>query len=78
MILIRFGLSRLTHRLVRKCAASILHTVPGEATVERLRAAWSEHLILLFRQQGHITEAEHIRATGVFGTPVAGANKAYF
>ncbi len=59
------------------CGVDFAHPVP-EATVERLRAAWSEHLILLFRQQGHITEAEHIRATGVFGTPVAGANKAYF
>lgn len=53
------------------------HPIPEE-TGALLRRAWSDHLILLFRDQIHISQSDHLRATAVFGHPVAGANRRYF
>lgn len=39
--------------------------------------AWADHQVLLFRGQ-HITPADHVAASAVFGAPVAGANRAYY
>ena len=50
----------------------------AESVAERLRQAWQEHLILLFRDQQHISERDHVQATRIFGAPVAGANRQYF
>ena len=48
-----------------------------EAVEQALRAAWSEHLVLLFRDQ-QMTSAQYLRAASVFGKPQVGAARAYF
>jgi taurine dioxygenase len=47
------------------------------ATVAALNDAWAAHLVLLFRDQ-HVTPADHVAATAIFGEPAAGANRAYY
>lgn len=42
-----------------------------------LNDAWATHLVLLFRGQ-HITDAQHIAATALFGEPAIGAGRSYF
>ena len=49
-----------------------------EVTRRNLIDAWTDHLILLFRGQSHITQEQHIAATEIFGTPVPGASRSYF
>ena len=50
-------------------------TQPVDAAfAQALNDAWAAHQVLLFRDQ-HITPAQHVAATGVFGKPVAGANR---
>jgi taurine dioxygenase len=46
------------------------------ALADRLRAAWQEHLVLLFPGQ-YLDPAGFLRAAGVFGTPQEGANRRY-
>jgi taurine dioxygenase len=53
------------------------HKVGDEAR-QVLLEAWTEHLILLFRGQSHLTQEQHSAATEVFGTPVPGASRSYF
>lgn len=48
-----------------------------EAVEQALRAAWSEHLVLLFRDQ-QMSSAQYLRAASVFGKPQVGAARAYF
>ncbi|MEE9256537.1 MAG: TauD/TfdA family dioxygenase [bacterium] len=50
--------------------------VPGECA-EALRAAWAEHLVLLFRDQ-ELTEEQHLAASRIFGELKVGAAKAYY
>lgn len=45
---------------------------------QQLIDAWTENVILLFRDQQHITQEQHIEATKLFGTPVPGASRSYF
>ncbi len=47
------------------------------AMAQALNDAWAEHLVLMFRGQ-NISPSDHILATDIFGTPVAGANRAYY
>ena len=42
---------------------------------EFLKNAWSDHLILIFKGQQHISQEQHIEATRVFGLPVPGASQ---
>ena len=42
-----------------------------------LRAAWLEHIVLLFRDQA-MTPEQYLRAASVFGKPQVGASRAYF
>lgn len=44
---------------------------------QALNDAWAAHQVLLFRDQ-HISPAQHVAATAIFGAPVAGANRAYY
>lgn len=48
-----------------------------EALRAHLRAAWHEHLVLLFRGQ-RLTPRQYFEAASVFGTPQPGAMRAYF
>ena len=43
-----------------------------------MKKAWSDHLILIFKGQQHISQEQHIEATRVFGLPVPGASRSYF
>ena len=45
---------------------------------EFLKKVWSDHLILIFKGQQHISQEQHIEATRVFGLPVPGASRSYF
>jgi taurine dioxygenase len=47
------------------------------STATALNAAWSEHLVLLFRDQD-ISDAEHIAASALFGEPAVGASRSYY
>ena len=49
----------------------------GPGLAAALNQAWAAHLVLLFRGQ-HITDAQHIAATSLFGEPAIGASRAYF
>ncbi|MCG8545009.1 MAG: TauD/TfdA family dioxygenase [Alphaproteobacteria bacterium] len=42
-----------------------------------LRAAWLDHIVLLFRDQA-MTPEQYLRAASVFGKPQVGASRAYF
>lgn len=48
-----------------------------EEVARAMRGAWTEHLVLLFRDQ-ELTEEQHLDATRVFGEPMVGAAKAYY
>jgi taurine dioxygenase len=48
-----------------------------DATAAALNAAWSEHLVLLFRDQD-ISDADHIAASALFGAPAVGASRKYY
>ncbi len=50
--------------------------IPG-AVAKALQEAWSEHLVLLFRDQ-EMTPEQYLRAASVFGKPQVGAARAYF
>ena len=43
-----------------------------------LKKAWSDHLIIIFKGQQHISQEHHIQATSIFGNPVPGASRSYF
>ena len=45
----------------------------GRELKEVLIQAWTKHLILVFKNQRHITQEQHIEATKIFGQPVPGA-----
>lgn len=49
-----------------------------ENMAQLLENAWTEHLILVFKGQHHISQEQHIDATRVFGHPVPGASRSYF
>ena len=44
---------------------------------QALRDAWTEHLVLLFRDQ-EMTEEQHLDATRIFGEAVVPAAKAFY
>lgn len=48
-----------------------------DALAQALRTAWSEHLVLLFRDQ-EMASDQYLRAASVFGHPQVGAARAYF
>jgi taurine dioxygenase len=48
-----------------------------DAVEQALRAAWSEYLVLLFRDQ-EMTSAQYLRAASIFGKPQVGAARAYY
>ena len=48
-----------------------------EEVKEALRDAWTEHLVLLFRDQ-EMSEEQHLDATRIFGEAVAPAAKAFY
>ncbi len=50
----------------------------GGELKEVLIRAWTKHLILVFKNQLHITQEQHIGATKIFGQPVPGASRSYF
>ncbi len=50
--------------------------VPNDVA-EALRAAWAQHLVLLFRDQ-EMTPEQYLRAASIFGRPQVGAARAYF
>ena len=50
--------------------------VPADVA-EALRNAWSQHLVLLFRDQ-EMTPEQYLRAASIFGRPQVGAARAYF
>jgi taurine dioxygenase len=50
--------------------------VPDEVA-SALRDAWSQYLVLLFRQQ-HMTPEQYLRAATIFGRPQVGAARGYF
>jgi taurine dioxygenase len=49
----------------------------GPRLAAALNDAWAAHLVLLFCDQ-HITDAQHIAATALFGEPAVGASASYF
>lgn len=49
-----------------------------EETKALLRQAWSDNLILVFRGQSHISQADHLEASRVFGEAVVGAKMKFF
>jgi len=50
--------------------------IPNDVA-DALRKAWSQHLVLLFRDQ-EMTPEQYLRAASVFGQPQVGAARAYF
>ncbi len=48
-----------------------------DAVAEALQEAWSEYLVLLFRDQ-EMTPEQYLQAASVFGKPQVGAARAYF
>ena len=50
--------------------------VPGDVA-DALRKAWSQYLVLLFRDQ-EMTPEQYLRAASIFGRPQVGAARAYF
>ena len=50
--------------------------MPDEVA-DALRDAWTEHLVLLFRDQ-EMTEEQHLDATRIFGEAAAPAAKAFY
>ena len=49
----------------------------SDTAAAALRAAWLEHIVLLFRNQT-MTPEQYLRAASVFGKPQVGASRAYF
>ena len=49
----------------------------SDTAAAALRAAWLEHIVLLFRDQT-MTPEQYLRAASVFGKPQVGASRAYF
>lgn len=50
----------------------------GEDIQALLKQAWADNLILLIRGQGHLSQAQHIEASKIFGRPVPGAKMKFF
>jgi taurine dioxygenase len=49
----------------------------SDETAGLMRAAWGEHLVLLFRGQ-NLTPGQYVNAASVFGEPQVGAARAYY
>jgi taurine dioxygenase len=58
------------------CGIDLSQPVPDDVA-KALRDAWSEHLVLLFRDQ-EMTSDEYLTACRIFGRPQVGAARAYY